>query len=221
MFDDLSEAELKLWIESSLKDGSHILASGYQGQTLKYDNQQHQLVIKVPHGEGLAKKIHVSMLKHEYRAYQKLAGFDAVPKCYGLVDGQYLVLEYIDASTIRKTRPHNEDLYFKILLANIKQMHNMGIAHFDLKKRDNLMVDGADKPCIIDFGVAVIYKSGFHPFKHYWFNLAKRFDYNAWVKHKYKHCLDNISPEDQPYYNQTWIEIAAHKIKRFYKDRLR
>jgi len=221
MFDDLSEADLKLWIENSLKENSHKLAAGYQGQTLKYDSPQHQLVIKVPHGKGLLKKLNVSLLKHEYRAYQRLTGFDAIPKCYGLIDQQYLVLQYIDAQPIRNVRPDNEDAFFKTLFKNIEQMHAMGIAHFDLKKRDNLLVVGSDTPCIIDFGAAVIKKSGFHPIKHYWFKLAVRFDYNAWVKLKYKHCLDNVSPEDQRFYKQTLLERVAHKIKRFYKDRVK
>ena len=140
MFDDLSEADLKLWIENSLQEGSHKLAAGLQGQTLKYDSPQHQLVIKVPNGKGLLRKFNVSMLKHEYRAYQKLSSFDAIPKCYGLLDQQYLVLQYVDAQPIRNVRPDNEEAFFKTLFKNIEQMHAMGIAHFDLKKRDNYLL---------------------------------------------------------------------------------
>jgi len=221
MFDDLSAAELKLWIEDSLKNSTHILASGYQGQTFKYVDAHRQLVIKVPHGKGLIKKLHVSMLRHEYRAYQKLTGFEAVPRCYGMVDRQYLVLDYIDALPIRTARPDNEELYFKKLFDYIEQMHALGVAHFDLKKRDNLLVVGADTPCIIDFGTALINKSGFHPVKHYLFKMAMQFDYNAWIKHKYNHRVDNISIADQRFYKRTLLERVSHKIKRFYKDHLR
>ena len=218
MFDDLSEDDLKLWIEDSLIKGSHILASGYQGQTLKYESPQHQLVIKIPHSKGFFKKLNLSMVKREYRVYQKLSSLETVPKCYGLVDQQYLVLQYVNAQPIRHARPQNPEVYFQKLIDSIKQMHSLGVAHFDLKKKDNLLVLGEDTPCIIDFGAAVINKPGFHPVKHYWFNLAKRFDYNAWVKHKYNNQLDRVSEEDQPYYRKTFIEWFSQKIKRFYKD---
>ena len=218
MFDDLTDDELKLWIQNSLKEGSHKLASGYQGQTLKYESPEHSLVIKVPHGKSWLKKFNVSMLKHEFRVYQKLSELKCIPKCYGLIDQQYLVLQYIDAHPIRSARPINEQVYFSKLFEFIEQMHSMGVGHFDLKKKDNLLVVGEDTPCIIDFGAAVINKAGFHPFKHYWFKLAMRFDYNAWIKHKYNNCLENISENDRPYYEKTLIEIIAQKVKRFYKN---
>ena len=218
MFDNLSETDLKLWIEDSLKNSSHILAAGYQGQTLKYDSPHHQLVIEIPHGKGLLKKFHVSMLKHEYRVYQKLSSLETIPKCYGLVDQQYLVLQYVDGQPIRNARPENEAVYFQKLFDSIGQMHALGVAHFDLKKKDNLLVVGADTPCIIDFGAAVINKPGFHPLKRFWYRLAKRFDYHAWIKHQYNNQLDSLSLADQPYYEKTRIEHFSRKIKRFYKD---
>jgi len=221
MFDDLSEADLKLWIETSLKEGSHILASGLQGQTLKYQSPQHQLVIKIPHGKGLLKKLHVFMVQHEYRVYQKLSSLETVPECYGLVDQQYLVLQYIDAQPIRHCRPENEEVYFQKLFDSIEKMHALGVAHFDLKKRDNLLVERGDTPCIIDFGAAVINKPGFHPLRNYWFRVAKHFDYNAWIKLKYQNQFDQISIDDRQYYNVTFIEWFSRKIKRFYKDHLR
>ena len=221
MFADLSEAELKLWIENSLSESTHILASGLQGQTLKYDHPQHPLVIKIPHGKGLLRKFHVYMMRHEYNAYQKLVGLTSIPKCHGMVDKQYLVLDYIESVTIRSARPENETLYFKTLFSDIEKMHALGVAHTDLKKRDNLLVVGSDTPCIIDFGAAIIHKPGFHPLNHALFNMTRQFDYNAWIQHKYNHRLENISIDDQRFYRRTLLERVSRKIKRFYKDRLR
>lgn len=220
MFDDLSDQDLLQWIETSLKESSNNLASGYQGQTLKYLSSQHSLVIKIPHGRGLLKKFNVAMLKHENNAYKKLMEFNAVPICYGMIDQQYMVLQYINAKPIRHARPANSELYFKRLFEFIETMHERGVAHFDLKKKDNLLVLGDDMPCIIDFGAAVIKKPGFHPINHFLFNLARQFDYNAWIKHKYNNKLSEVQSEDRPYYKKTNIELIAHKIKRFYKDHI-
>lgn len=221
MFDDLSESELKLWIEDSLKEGVHTLASGYQGQTLKYESPQHKLVIKTPHGRGLVKKFHVFMMRHEYKAYQRLSALKTVPKCYGIVDRQYLVLQYVDAQPIRHLRPVNDKVFFQKLFDSVKQMHVLGISHFDLKKKDNLLVLGEDTPCIVDFGVAIIKKSGFHPLNAYLFRLGILFDYNGWIKHKYYNRFDEISEDDAVYCNRTFIELLSQKAKSIYKKYIR
>jgi serine/threonine protein kinase len=107
------------------------------------------------------------------------------------------------------------------MLDYIEQMHARGVAHFDLKKKTNLLVTAGDEPCLIDLGVAVIYKAGFHPLNHYLFQLASIFDFNAWVRHKYNNQLQQISDEDRPYYQRTWIESVSYKSKRFYKDKIK
>lgn len=204
---------LKSWIETSLQNNTHTLAAGYQGKTLEYDDGKLHLVIKVPHGRGIVRYLHTLMLRHEYRVYQKLTGFEACPECYGLVDNTYLVLEYINAKPIRERRPDNPDIFFSTLLTNIKEMHALCVAHMDLKKKDNLLVTVDQKPCIIDFGAAVIYRHGFHPVNHFWYRLAQRFDYNAWIKHKYHNNMHNISNDDMPLYQRTSIERYASTIK--------
>ncbi len=216
----LSEAEqakLKLWIESSLATNSHSLASGYQGQALIYRDAENERVIKVPHGRGLLRWFRVRMLQHEFAVYQKLEHLSIVPKCYGLLDNQYLILQYINGLPIRQTRPVDEEDYFAQLFQAIIQMHARGVAHMDLKKKDNLLVVDGRTPCLIDFGAAVIRNSGFHPFNHWRYRLAVRFDFNAWIKHKYHDRIEEISAQDQPYYKRTLTEISARIIKRFYK----
>lgn len=214
---DSDRTRLKTWIETSLASNTNSLAAGYQGQTLVYHDADLALVIKVPHGRGLIHRLHLRMLQHEYAVYQKLTGFAAVPECYGMIDNQYLVLQYINGSPIRQCRPHNEAIYFDQMLQAIQHMHELGVAHMDLKKKDNLLVVDNTYPCLIDFGAAVIYQPGFHPLNHFRYHLAVRFDYNAWIKHKYHDRMDDISAADRIFYNITLTEIVARKIKRFYR----
>jgi RIO-like serine/threonine protein kinase len=212
----LDETALISWVETSLRDNSHTLAAGYQGKTLEYHDKHQHLVIKVPHGRGLIKYIHTLMLRHEHRVYQQLAGFSASPKCYGMLANTYLVLEYIDARPIRERRPGAPEKFFALLLDQIEEMHRRQVAHMDLKKKDNLMVTVDQQPCIIDFGTSVIYKQGFHPLNHFWYKLAKQFDYNAWIKHKYHNNEINISKQDSQHYRRTIIERTARRLKSSY-----
>ncbi|MDH3342953.1 MAG: hypothetical protein OEM07_04440 [Gammaproteobacteria bacterium] len=214
MIKDLDQSSLNTWIEDSLSNNSNILAEGYQGKTLFYSDNNLKLVIKIPHGRGIIKYLHTRMLHHEARAYQKLKGLKGIPACYGLINNQYLALEFIDGEPIRNKRPVNEDQYFETLLELIRAMHKKDIAHMDLKKKDNLLVTHHDQPCVLDFGAAVIRKKGFHPVNHFLYRLAVRFDYNAWVKHKYHNNMHNIASDDKIYYQRTSIEIVAEKIKK-------
>lgn len=215
MLKELDTQSLKKWIEDSLDSDTNTLASGYQGKTLLYKNGKQDIVIKTPHGRGLIKYLHTRMLRHEAMAYQLLAHMEGIPKCYGLIDNKYLALEFIGGDPIRSKRPVDSEKYFAQLFSVIENMHLLGVAHMDLKKKDNLMVTHHDEPCILDFGAAVIKKRGFHPINHFLYSLARRFDYNAWVKHKYHDNMHNISDKDKIYFQRTYSEKIAKKIKKF------
>ncbi len=219
--DFISEQELVDWIEQHQDTDARVLSAGYQGKTLLYEDHGHKLVIKVPLGNVLTRPVNLALLRHEFRVYQALEGLAAVPRCYGMANQQYLIIEYIDGHTIRDNQPAMDDPFFSLLFDAISQMHQRKVAHFDLKRKENLLVTPDNRPMMIDFGVSVIYKEGsWHLLNHYLFNMAKQFDLNAWVRHKCNRQYDSLSEQDLQYYHKTFIERAAWKIKRFYKDRI-
>jgi predicted Ser/Thr protein kinase len=211
---NLSEGELLEWIKGSIKTRSNIFSCGYQGHVYLYEEKGRRLIIKAPIGWGLGRLIRRAMLRNEYRVYSRLSGVPGVPRCYGLLDGCYLVLEFIDAIPRYRARITDRDMFFESLLQLIKDLHKAGVAHTDLKKKDNLLVVEGHTPCVIDFGVAVIRKSGFAPLNHYLYNLSKKFDFNAWVKLKYDGRYEKMIAEDKKYFNRTVIE----KVSRWSKD---
>jgi predicted Ser/Thr protein kinase len=219
MFRDLeniTESELLQWIKESVRDGENILSRGYQGYVYLFEGKGHQLIIKVPMGWGLGRLIRLMMLRNEYRVYSRLSGMQGIPRCHGLLNGRYLVLEYIDGAPLRRAQITDRTVFFEALLRAIKELHNAGIAHTDLKKKDNLLVVEGRIPYMIDFGVAIIRKPGFAPLNHYLYNLASKFDFNAWVKLKYDGKYKNVTEEDRPYYNRTLVETVSRWLKDNY-----
>jgi len=212
--DNLTERELVQWVRGSTKTRSNIFRRGYQGYVYLYEDKDRRLIIKAPMGWGLGRLLRRAMLRNEYRVYSRLSGVAGVPRCYGLVDGCYLVLEFIDGVPVRSARITDRDVFFKTLLNLIKELHKAGVAHTDLKKKDNLLVVEGHTPCVIDFGVAVIRKSGFAPLNRYLYNLASKFDFNAWVKLKYDGKYEDMVDEDRKYFNRTVVE----KVSRWIKD---
>ena len=212
--DNLTGRELVQWVRGSTKTRSNIFRRGYQGYVYLYEDKDRRLIIKAPMGWGLGRFLRRAMLRNEYRVYSRLSGVAGVPRCYGLVDGCYLVLEFIDGVPVRSARITDRDVFFKTLLNLIKELHKAGVAHTDLKKKDNLLVVEGHTPCVIDFGVAVIRKSGFAPLNRYLYNLASKFDFNAWVKLKYDGKYEDMVDEDRKYFNRTVVE----KVSRWIKD---
>lgn len=218
--DFISESDLADWVKQHLDSEAVSLSSGYQGKTLLYSEGNHQLVIKAPLGNFLTRPINLALLRHEYRIYQQLQGMQAVPICYGMAQDQFLVIEFIEGHTIRQNRPETDSDYYVKLLAAIKEMHQRKVAHFDLKRQENLLVDNNNDPKIIDFGVSVLRKDGLHWFNQYLFKLASQFDFNAWARHKYNKNMSSMTEEDKVYHNKTAIEVFSKKVKRFYKDKI-
>jgi len=215
--DGLSEDTLARWTEDSLATGMHRLARGYQGQTLLFRDNDRRLVIKAPAGRGIRKWISTLMLRHEARVYEQLMDFPAAPRCYGLLRNRYLVLEYIEGAPARYAGIADREAFFVELLEHIKTLHARGIAHSDLQKKDNLLLVDGQHPCLLDFGAAVIRKSGFAPFNHVHFRFAVRLDFNQWAKLKYQGRLEHMSAADRVYYRRTRIEKLARTLKRLWR----
>jgi predicted Ser/Thr protein kinase len=219
MLNDLNstlESELVLWIRQSVKTGSNIFSRGYQGNVYLFQGKDQPLILKAPSGWGFGKFVRMAMLRNEYRVYKRLSKLKGIPKCYGLLDGRYLVLEYVNGTPIRSAEITHHKMFFDALLHLIKELHKAGVAHTDLKKKDNLLVVEGKTPCVIDFGVAVIRKPGFAPLNHYLYNLASQFDFNAWVKLKYGGMYEKVDEQDKKYYKRTIVE----KVSRWIKDNI-
>jgi predicted Ser/Thr protein kinase len=213
---DIGEDELVRWIERSIADASHILAQGYQGQVYLYQDGRQRYVIKAASGRGVLRWLRTHMLRQEFSVYNRLQGYSGSPRCYGLLRGRYLVLEYVDGLPLRHAPIADRAVFYQTLFDQIQELHARGVAHSDLKRKDNLLVAGR-RPCLIDFGAAIVRKPGFAPLNHFLFGMAERFDFNAWIKLKYNNRLEEISATDSVYYRRTWVEKSARRTKRVYK----
>lgn len=214
--DATSERALVDWIETRVRAGDPAHARGYQGSVYLYEQNGRRLIVKVAPGRGLHGWLQRLMLHRERDIYRHLIGFAGSPRCHGLLRGRYLVLDYVAAASLRNAPLVEPGTYFDTLLLYIKELHDRGVAHADLKRRDNLLVIDGRLPCLIDFGAAVARKPGFAPINHYLYRLAKRFDFNAWAKLKYDGRFEEMTAADRVYYHRTRIERLARALKRSY-----
>jgi len=214
--DHAGNLELLQWLRSGEHSAEALISSGYQGAAYLYDGSQGRRVIKAATGSGIVGWARRWMIRREYAIYQRLASVDGVPHCHGLLDGQYLVLDFVDGVPLSDVDSDitDRDTFYKGLLKIILNLHLAGVAHADMKRRGNLLVSPDEQPYIIDFGTAVAKNDGGGWFNRWLYKLVRQFDYNAWIKLKYRGDYASITPEDQPYYRPTPMENLARLIRR-------
>lgn len=200
-----------------------LLSSGYQGVVYKvpagpdHPGTEH-LIVKQAMGSAPVRAFRRWMIRREYRVYQRLEGVAGVPRCFGL-HGDSLLLEFIDGEPLRLSAGELQDRdgFFSALLVTLQSIHRAGVAHSDMKRKDNILVTDAGLPCLIDFGSAVLRPRNAGGFRNWAFRQACQVDLNAWVKHKYLARYAEISAEDARYYDPTLVERIARPIRRVWR----
>lgn len=213
MRDLISEPDFAKWVRDSLQRGDNVLATSNQGTLLKYSADDRELLVKCPMGEGLVYRARRRTLLREFEAYLRMDGIEGIPECYGLVDGQYLALEFVRGVPYREATFKDRDRWFDEFLAVIRGFHGRGVSHGDLKSKANILVTGDEHVCVIDFGTAFVHKPGFHPFNNWMFEFGRRLDLNAWVKHKYHGRYEDASEADREILRYGWVERFVRKAR--------
>jgi predicted Ser/Thr protein kinase len=194
---------------------ARLLASGYQGAVYLVQAASGPLIVKKAMGRGLVRAARRAMLRREHEIYQRLAGIAGVPACHGLNDDDDLVLGYIDGRSLRETElPAIErERFFAGLLALIQTMHEAGVAHGDLKRKDNILLGPDGAPYVIDFGTAIAAPPGCGVLRRALFDLVCRIDLNAWFKLKYQGESLAVNSDDLRFYRPTLPERLARVVR--------
>lgn len=191
------------------------LGHGYQATVTRFETLQGAVVVKSPHGAGLLGLPGRLTIRREHRVYERLGGIEGVPCCHALLDGLHLVLEHVPGPSLRAYEAQIQDperLYAR-LLATIDAIHAAGVAHGDLKRKDNVIVGPNERPYLIDFGIACLDPPSGAGLGHRRFEYLKQFDYNSWVKLKYRKALERMTPGEAARYRPLVLERVARWIR--------
>lgn len=209
---------LATWLRQEMDDADSVeLGEGYQASVRRVMTPFGDYVIKRAHAHFLAGRFIKATVAREAEVYERLAGIPGIPAFHGLIDGKYLVLEYVPGASLRQKQHElaDRDAFFAALLQTLEKMHAAGIAHGDLKRKDNVLVDPDERPYLIDFGTACIRFEHGGRLNARWFEAVKQMDLNAWIKLKYgrrPHNLpsgERLTEADAALYRELWIERIA------------
>ncbi|NNC65656.1 MAG: hypothetical protein HKN84_12790 [Gammaproteobacteria bacterium] len=207
------------WLDAAPGDAGVPLGKGYQAATTLYESPYGNFVIKKASGVWPWRAFSEAAIRREHKIYSIIDGVAGVPQCLGLIGGRILVLEHIEGTTFRRGEGQikNWDSFFAKLLDTLRGIHALGVAHGDLKRKDNLLIGPGEQPYIVDFGVASIEKRATMPWSNAIYRWMHQYDYNAWVKLKNRRELDNLSPEDAALYIPTATERVARTIRTIWQ----
>ena len=197
------------WLASS--DTGLSVTPGYQASVHVYRGPAGTFVIKEPSGWGLRKTLNRAAIRREERVYRRLQGISGIPRCYGRIDDRYLVLEHVPGGTLHALEDELSDRgkFYARLLETLLSMHDARVAHGDLKRKRNILVGPGEQPFVIDFGIAVTVDGQ----RGFLYDLARQVDRNAWIKHKYRGQIGNISHDDAALYRPMRSERLARALR--------
>ena len=187
------------------------LGAGYQATVTLHQGIQGDVVVKTARQRFFGKRA----IAREYQIYERLDGIAGIPKTLGMLGETALVLEYVPGDSLRSHEAglRDREAFFAAMLGTIEAMHRAGVAHCDLKRKDNTLVGPDDTPFLIDFGVGCILRSGDGWAKRTWFRMMRQMDYNAWVKLRFGRAPEDLPPEVAKRYRPLLLERVARWIR--------
>jgi predicted Ser/Thr protein kinase len=205
---------LENWLLDNLADG-RVVGRGYQAIVRQLSGAAGELVVKSPHPNPFLAWFGRRAIRREANVYARLAGIPGVPGCFGLARGEHLVLAHVPGPTLRQVAHSLEDRerFFARLLETILAMHAAGVAHGDLKRKDNTLVGPDERPFIIDFGIASVLMPATSAWGRRRFELTRQVDLNAWIKLKHGTRPENLPPDEAPLYRPLAIERWARRMR--------
>lgn len=174
-----------------------------------------ELVVKSPHPNPFLAWFGRRAIRREARVYTHLAGTPGVPTCLGLARGEHLVLAHVPGPTLRQAALTltDRERFFALLLETIRAMHDAGVAHGDLKRKENTIVGPGEVPYLIDFGIASLRPPSASGWSRRRFEITRQVDLNAWIKLKHGTRPENLPPDEAEIYRPLAIERWLRRMR--------
>ncbi len=216
---DADAAALKHWIEQRIAagDAGRLLGRGYQASVRWFASPWGEVVVKEARADGPLGLLGRRALRHEARVYERLEDVAGTVRCFGLLGARRLVLEHVPSISLREFKAPfaDRDRFYARLLATLDALHAAGVAHGDLKRKNNILVGPDEQPYVVDFGIAWRLGPNARAWRRRVFGLVAQMDYNAWMKHKHGKPPygPELPPEDLARYRPLLLERLARAVR--------
>lgn len=130
------------------------------------------------------------LLRREARSLAHLDGIAGVPQLHE-AGPTSLSRHYIEGSPLQVARPRDPD-FFRQAARLLRKLHRAGVAHNDLAKEPNVLVQKGGEPAFIDFQLATLAKR-----RGAIFRMLAYDDLRHLLKHKRTYCPDRLTAREK------------------------
>jgi len=156
------------------------------------------------------------LLWREKKALTTLKELRNIPSLYKVVNHTALVVEAVPGKTVGRL-PAGAPLpknFFPELRALVSAVHDLGVAHCDLKTSTNVLIDHEGHPHIIDWAASISKREfGWGPLRL----IYRRFlrdDKLGVIKLQLRHDPENVTPEERERcLHRTVVERLVRKLR--------
>jgi len=143
----------------------HALAHGRRGKAdvFRVEVDGASLLVKTFRGKPwFARLLGRLLIARECAAYEVLRGVKGVPCFVGRFDALTMVLEWIDGEQLGYVgdREQRGLSVFPGLVEVVRQIHERGVVHWDLRSRHNVLIGEKNDVYVVDFATAIRLKPG-------------------------------------------------------------
>ncbi|PPU39424.1 serine/threonine-protein kinase [Xanthomonas arboricola] len=140
------------------------------------------------------------LARREALALRQLDGLPRTPRLLRW-DGRHLDRSYLAGDAMYRRPPRGDLAYFRSARKLLHQLHRCGVAHNDLAKEANWLVQDDGSPAVIDFQLAARGDP-----RAPWMRLLAREDLRHLLKHKRMYCPAAITPVERRVLKRTsWV----------------
>ncbi len=137
------------------------------------------------------------LIHKEWKIYSQLSGVKGVPEPVERIDRFAFAMEFVPGKPIQRDAPLAPS-FFRELERVLRDVHERGVVHMDLRHKGNILISEKGDPYLIDFNSSFAFKEkGF--LRRYLFPLLKRIDDGGLLKLKKRIAPALLTSEEQAF----------------------
>lgn len=154
----------------------------------------------------------------ETAALARLQGTPGVPRLLRKLGARAFLMEHLQGATAARKRPETaQPQFFERLWQLVERIHARGVAHCDMRRSGNILVDETGEPYLVDFVSSAFLRPWWHPLG-WLFPLLCQADRDAIIKLKHRVRPDLVSETERGRLNHNWIGRLARGFGALVRD---
>jgi predicted Ser/Thr protein kinase len=134
------------------------------------------------------------LIHKEWKIYSRLKGIQGVPQPLGRIDRFAFAMEFVPGRSIQRGEKLQPS-FFSHLEQVLREIHQRGVVHLDLRHKGNILISERGEPFLIDFNSSFSFKEK-GPFRRFLFPILRWVDYGGLLKLKQRVSPSLMTPEE-------------------------